>query len=135
MQFKQTTDYAVRFIAYLAEKGKTAAASEISEKTNIPKAYLINFSKQLRQKGLIAAETGINGGYYLVKDPSEITMYDVISTVEITMKINQCLENEQGKDLYENRMTKLHDFYADLQDVLEEKLKSVTIADIVQKNI
>lgn len=82
MQLKASTDYGVRTILYLAAKGATCSSKDIAKDMAIPRDYLIQLAQLLRNAGLIEARPGKYGGYRLAKDPSEISLLQVISALE-----------------------------------------------------
>ncbi len=82
MQFKASTDYGMRAILYLAAQGTTCSSKDIANDMSIPRDYLIQLAQLLRNAGLIEARPGKHGGYRLAKDPSEITVLQIMSALE-----------------------------------------------------
>ncbi len=133
MQLMATTDYAIRMILYLATVGRKASSAEIAEKMEVPRKYLINITRSLREAGLIRTQMGVNGGYSLAKEPAEISLLDITAAMEGTMKINRCLE----EDAYCNRFATEHcpvrKCYTMIQREIEEKLGAISIARLLQE--
>ena len=71
---------------YLAVKGDTCSSREISEEMSVPRDYLIQLALRLRNAGLIKARPGKNGGYVLAKEPSEITIGQVLDAFDNDLK-------------------------------------------------
>ena len=86
MKLKASVDYGVRAIMYLAVKGTTCSSREISEEMSVPRDYLIQLALRLRNAGLIKARPGKNGGYVLAKDPSEITIGQILDAFDNDLK-------------------------------------------------
>lgn len=82
MQFKASTDYGMRAILYLAAQGTTCSSKDIANDMTIPRDYLIQLAQLLRNAGIIEARPGKHGGYRLAKDPSEITVLEIMSALE-----------------------------------------------------
>ncbi|NGM18325.1 RrF2 family transcriptional regulator [Xiamenia xianingshaonis] len=82
MQFKASTDYGIRAILYLAAQGTTCSSRDIAEDMSIPRDYLIQLAQLLRNAGIIEARPGKHGGYRLAKDPSDISVLDVMNALE-----------------------------------------------------
>ena len=59
MQFKVTTDYAIRTVLYLATKNEVTTSGEISQIMGIPQKYLIKLLGELRQHKLVRVHMGI----------------------------------------------------------------------------
>lgn len=73
--------YAIKALTALAkhhgEKNHLRIA-EISESENIPMKFLEAILLELRKNGYLGSKKGINGGYYLLKDPKEIILSNII---------------------------------------------------------
>ncbi|WP_165056563.1 MULTISPECIES: Rrf2 family transcriptional regulator [unclassified Adlercreutzia] len=82
MQLKASTDYGLRAVLYLAAQGGTCSSRDIAQGMSIPRDYLIQLAQLLRNAGIIEARPGKNGGYRLAKDPSEITLLQVIEALD-----------------------------------------------------
>ncbi|WP_443734979.1 RrF2 family transcriptional regulator, partial [[Ruminococcus] lactaris] len=92
MQLNITTDYAIRIVYYLALKEETITASELASVLKIPVNYISKITKKLKAAEIVQACEGIKGGYALMKKPEMISLFDIVSSMEVTMKINRCLE-------------------------------------------
>lgn len=56
--------------------------SEITAKQPIPERYLEQILGTLRRGGLLKSQRGAKGGYLLGRDPSTITILDIVSLIE-----------------------------------------------------
>ena len=120
MQLKNSTDYAIRIVCYLAAQERMVSTSELSRKLNVSANYVPKIAKKLKDAKIVNACEGINGGYMLAKQPENISLMDIISCVEETMAINRCLEEDRFcsrnlEDTYFGR------FYVVLKLNLKEK--------------
>ena len=82
MQLKASTDYGMRAILYLAAQGTTCSSKDIANDMSIPRDYLIQLAQLLRNAGLIEARPGKHGGYRLAKEPTEITVLDIMEALD-----------------------------------------------------
>ena len=132
MQLNMTTDYAVRILLYLGITGRITSSGEIAHEMVIPANYVPNIIKKLRDKGLVSARYGPKGGYELGKDANDITLLDVVETMEGSIKIKRCLEEDQYCSRDATAHCAIHDVYASSQSGLEETLAASTIAQLVK---
>ena len=86
MKLKASVDYGVRAVMYLAVKGSTCSSREISEEMSVPRDYLIQLALRLRNAGIIKARPGKNGGYVLAKNPSQITIGQILDAFDNDLK-------------------------------------------------
>lgn len=54
----------------------------IAERCGLSEAYILQIFLVLRRAGIISSVRGTQGGYILVKSPSDITVKDVLETLE-----------------------------------------------------
>ena len=92
MQITNTTDYALRIMDYLSEKGNLATEAELADNLKIPIRNISKIMNILKNNNLINSEMGFNGGYSLAKNLERISYFDVISATESSMNLNKCLE-------------------------------------------
>ena len=56
--------------------------SEISYRQNISLSFLEQLFHKLKKNNIVSSNRGVNGGYKLVIDPSQISIFDIIDAVE-----------------------------------------------------
>ena len=132
MQLTNTTDYAIRIVCYLASENKVITTAELSRELNIPASYIPKITKQLKEKEIVKAAEGSNGGYMLEKRPEEISLMDVINCTESTMAISRCLEKDGYCSRNYSDCCKVHKVLLDLQNTYNNRLENVKISDIIQ---
>ncbi|CAM2913120.1 Rrf2 family transcriptional regulator [Hathewaya histolytica] len=69
-------------LAYYSSKDDIVTLKSISERENISERYLEQIFSLLRKKGLIKGRKGSQGGYTLVYNPSEITVGQILRSLE-----------------------------------------------------
>lgn len=98
MRLKASTEYGMRAVLYLAEKGTVCSSRDVAEDMSIPRDYLIQLAQLLRNAGIICARPGKHGGYSLAKDPSEISVLDVIRALTEEQRRSAVRKKVQTKD-------------------------------------
>ena len=131
MQLNITTDYAIRIVYYLALKEETITASDLASVLKIPVNYISKITKKLKAAEIVQACEGIKGGYALMKKPGMISLFDIVSSMEVTMKINRCLEPDGFCSRNATDYCNVHKALLNVQKTYEDALKSVTIADLI----
>ena len=67
----------------------------IAERGAMPEAYLEQLIAVLKRSGLVISTRGAQGGYILVRKPSEITVGDVLRVLEGDLSLVDCLSEEE----------------------------------------
>jgi Rrf2 family protein len=77
------TDYAVRALLELAVANDGPVKGErLAQAQAIPLKFLENILTDLRHAGIVRAQRGAEGGYWLARDPGEVTLGEVIRAVD-----------------------------------------------------
>ncbi len=124
MQLNKTTDYALRILFYLGGENRVVPSSEMAKRLKISPRYLLSVAKKLKGHGFISATMGTGGGYSLIQPLNEITLYDVITTMEGKIILSRCCQ--QGTHCDDGPCI-LHDAYGFLESILERYLQSLTL--------
>ena len=123
--------YGLRTIIQLAQSDNTGVLQKhISEKQQISNKYLDIIIAGLKAKGLIRNVSGKKSGYLLTQTPDKITVYDVFTTFEPKVCIIDCLYTSGVCD--REPICSARDFWKDLNFLIDSKLKTTSIADILK---
>ncbi|MDO5026832.1 MAG: Rrf2 family transcriptional regulator [Tissierellia bacterium] len=133
MQLNISTDYAIRTVIYLSGKDDIANADEISEVVGVSKDYLTKILRNLTKANIVGVQRGVKGGYFLKKDPKDISLYDVIILMEKTININSCLDDEKNCNLSRTDFCQVRKFYISLQEDIDAKMKALSFAELLEE--
>ncbi len=131
MKITRAGDYALRALSYIAKKDpdKTYMRSELSEFCKIPDSFLGKILQSLAKSEILVSERGKKGGFRLNKKPEDITIYDIIKSIEGEVMINECLLDENFCDNFS--YCKIHHVLGDIRNTLIEDMKKYTLKDII----
>jgi Rrf2 family protein len=133
MRVPAKVDYGVRALLQLTDpNGRTLVgnvkAEDIAVAEDIPIKFLEGILRQLRLAGLVTAQRGSDGGYRLGKEPSEISVADVIRAIDGPLAEVRGLKPE---DLhYEGPSENLVEIWVALRASMREVLEKTTLEDI-----
>jgi len=84
MQFSAKEYYGLRAMAEWARRfgDGPVSVAEVAESEGLPVPYLEQIIPSLREAGLLASTRGAHGGYALTREPSAISVADVIRALE-----------------------------------------------------
>ena len=130
LQLSTKVRYAARAMIDLAMnyKGEPIQLNEIACSQNISVKYLEQIMGPLRAKGIVRTQKGSKGGYHLAADPEEITLYDIVESIEGSMAPVSCVDDTSSCDRHDTCVTR--QVWARMKDVVSEELKSKTLADL-----
>ncbi|MDG2293474.1 MAG: Rrf2 family transcriptional regulator, partial [Methylophilaceae bacterium] len=106
--------------------------ADISERQEISLSYLEQLFARLRKNGLVSSVRGPGGGYLLGRDPSAISVGDVISAVDESVDVTRCHGATGGCQSGMRCLT--HTLWSDLSARIEDFLNGITLAELVEKS-
>ncbi len=105
----------------------------ISQRQRISLSYLEQLFGKLRRHELVESTRGPGGGYTLARSPAEITVADIIVSVDEPMDATQCGGKENCLGEAGRCMT--HDLWATLNQRMVEFLASVNLQKLVDEQL
>jgi len=90
-QLSKKADYGLIALKHLAQHSEASiSAREIAAEYRIPSELLAKILQRLARKGLVVSQQGTRGGYVLGRDPSKISIVDVIEALDGPIGITPC---------------------------------------------
>ncbi len=131
MIFSQTVEYALRSVVWLASHaGNPQTVQQIAEATQVPSNYLAKVMNSLRRTGLVESRRGLGGGYILTRTSDELTVLDVVNTVDPIERIERCPLGLKSHGL---NLCPLHKHLDEAIGMIEQAFIKTKIADLVVK--
>ena len=93
MQLSNTSQYAIRILAYITDKkgSQLINATELSDVLSIPYKFLTKIMTELAKADLIVSIRGRDGGYKLKRRASDIIINDILDLFNDSIKDEQCV--------------------------------------------
>ena len=134
--------YSVRAIIDIAIRAKNSpvSLSSISIREDISLHYLEQLFMKLRRSNLVKSVRGPGGGYVLAKKPEEISIGDVLQSVEESVAPKQICVTHHGKNkIGNNRCDKIDEcvsrlVWQKLSDKMMEILDSISLESLCHEH-
>lgn len=124
----KTAEYALRAVACMgSQPDRAVSANTLAELTKVPRRYLTRVLQDLCAAGMVQSRPGPGGGYELAQSPANVTILDIVNTVDPIQRIKEC-------PLGLKSHTKLCPLHAELDcayAATEKAFAKVTIQDLV----
>lgn len=125
------TEYACVAMLELAVRhgtGEPVRIRDIADQHGIPSRFLVQILLQLKTAGLVTSLRGAAGGYQLAKEPSEITLGDVMTVVDSQWgRVSGGTLGDSATNLV------LHSVWQQLAAKEQELLSGVSLADMATR--
>lgn len=131
MHLSAKTEYACIAVLELATRfgaGKPVRIREIADPNGIPSRFLVQILLQLKSAGIVGSTRGAAGGYQLMKEPSQITLADVMAASEGQLAAPV---SSAGQQTAATRA--LFSAWNELATAERELLESITFAQLVER--
>ena len=119
--------YAVQALDELARLGalpggKPVPIAELSRRRQIPLQFLEQLFATLRRSGVLQSQRGVKGGYTFGRDPSEVSVLEVVQLLDGVVEPEHDPGAEEASTVWKAAVA-----------ALREVLSGTTIADVVQQ--
>lgn len=96
MRLSKRGEYGLRALIALANGQENSPTGmiqirEISEREQIPSKFLEQILLALKNAGLVHSKMGVGGGYYLARPPKEITLGQIVRTLDGPLAPIKCV--------------------------------------------
>ncbi len=126
MHITLEADYAVRIVACLANSGIRMDAKTISAETEVTLRFALKILRKLVASGIVKSFKGTQGGYELAKEPNDISLKDVIETVDGQYHLSRCLSSEYMCSRSETGQCRVRRIFDEISAEVEKKLEAYT---------
>src|SRR5215469_15389548 len=143
MIFSSKAEYGVRLMVELGRQtaDQPTSLKAIADAEGLPLAYLEQVVARLRRADLVMSARGAHGGYWLARDPAEITMYDVVAALEGPIAPMECFVHDQMERIVCSHLPQTQEttgpcatklLWTRVQGGIIRSLQTTTLAELVE---
>ncbi|MBI5217319.1 MAG: Rrf2 family transcriptional regulator [Bacteroidia bacterium] len=130
--------YSIKALVYLAKNHKRSPLliSEIAESEGLPQKFLESALLDLKRMGIVCSKKGKGGGYYLIKNPDNITFAEIIRNFDGAIALFPCATfnyYEKCEHCKDENTCGLRSIVKDIRDATVKILKTNTLADVIKR--
>ena len=105
--------------------------NDIAERQSISVKYLWQVINPLKASGFLSVTRGAKGGYVVARRPDEITMLDVLSTLEGPISILKCLTHDDACPRIHTCIGRT--VWMEVTNAVEKALSNLTLAEVLRR--
>jgi len=134
MKLSTRARYGVRLMLALAQNygREPVYLKDIAKQEEISEKYLSLIIMPLRGIGLVNSVRGAYGGYNLAKNPSQITLKEIVDILEGGCSLVDCVKDPSVCPRVSTCVS--HDIWATIGGKISETLSSITLDMMVRMN-
>lgn len=131
IRINRLTDYGIVLLSRFAsaEAGTVFSARELSSDTGIPLPTASKILKTLTREGLLVSHRGTQGGYSLERPPEEVSVSDIIGSLEGPIALTDCSEEGDGSCEIE-RTCPVRANWQRITDAIREALEAIPLTEM-----
>jgi FeS assembly SUF system regulator len=129
IRITKQTDYGIVLLTHLAAQAdRQLNAPELAAETQLPLPMVSKILKLLVREGLLVSHRGVKGGYSLGRLPEEITMAEIISSLEGPIAITECIE--VSSDCSHEQLCPVRSNWQRINEAVRGALEGITLAEM-----
>lgn len=135
MHITLESDYAVRIVHCLTVHQTRMDAKAIAQETGVTLRFSLKILRKLVGGGVVRSYKGTKGGYELARPAEEISLADVIETVEGPYALARCVSEEYPYNNHPNTtfcgVCQFRDIYRDISQEVRQRLSAVKFSRFI----
>jgi len=137
LKINRQTDYAVRVVLALAQRGEGTrlSSADIQKEMLIPKALMTRIVAQLSHEGLVNTYPGRDGGLMLPRPASQITLKEVVEAFEGQILLSECMQVKGEDDCPFQSNCPVRSKWGRVQVAMMREMASITFEDLVREAV
>lgn len=117
------------------EFGKgTLMINEIAQSERIPKRFLESILLELKNNGYLGSKLGKNGGYFLIKDPKDVNLLEIVRLFEGSIAMLKCTSEkyyESCEHCNDEANCKIRGTFKDIREYTYNRLAETTLEMLI----
>jgi Rrf2 family protein len=134
MLITRASEYAILSLILLSSAKEPMDSETLSRELSIPKSFLAKILQSLAKVEILKSYKGVNGGFSLNKNPKDISMLEVMSSVEgKAPAVFECAPSESNCPSDKADICSIWPFLNKLQGKIDSFLSELTLFDIIDE--
>ena len=133
MLITRASEYAILSLIVLSKASSPIDSETLSNQLSISKSFLAKILQSLAKNGILKSYKGVNGGFALLKKPKDISLLDIMSSVEgkaptvfdCSPSLSDCPSNKA-------ELCSIWPFLNRLQGKIDRFLAEITLEDVLE---
>jgi Rrf2 family protein len=132
MRLTNRSEYALLALIFLArDPDSYFHADEIAGPQGIPKRFLQQILQTLKGAGLVKSIKGKDGGYALARDPSKISLAEVVRLFEGALAPSKSVSKYFYESTPIEREKRMVSLLSDIRKLISDKLEKTFLSDVL----
>ena len=134
MRVSKKTDYALRALFTLVDHsgGLPIPIRELARRNDVPKRFLEQIMLALKSQGWVDSVAGIRGGYILARNPSKISMGEVVRHFDGILAPIDCVSVSGYQRCTQESVCRFRRVFFDARNYVANLMDRTTLAEVAK---
>jgi Rrf2 family protein len=134
VKVSRKTDYALRVLFTLVDHYGAAPIPirELAQRNDVPKRFLEQIMLSLKTQGWVDSFPGAHGGYFLAKQPSQITMGEILRHFDGIMAPIDCVSVNGYQRCSQESVCRFRRVFLDARNYVASLMDRATLAEVAK---
>lgn len=137
MTLSKKTRYAIIALTRLAREygNGPIPIRDIAEGEMIPQRFLENILLEMRKLGILGSKLGKEGGYFLLKNPAEVSLAEIVRHFEGTIALMYCVSEKAYQPCEfckDESVCQIRRVFKEVRDTTYDILNRTSLAALIQ---
>ena len=131
--FSKSCEYGVQAVLFLAKENRSEPIHLrlISDALRVPHHFLSKVLQTLSRDGIVTSHKGLYGGFELGRSPSNITLLNIVHSIEGVAFFDDCILGIGGCD--ERDPCPIHENWKTMKSMILDMLQNTSIHNLAEK--
>jgi FeS assembly SUF system regulator len=130
LRITKLSDYAVAILGHMASPtAPVRTARDIASETGLSAPVVSKILKSLARANLVVSHRGVQGGYQLARETSQLSVAEVIEAVEGPVALTECGENLDSCEFVGNCTVQAN--WLRINQVVRRALSNISVEDMI----
>lgn len=139
MKLSKKGEYALKALIELAinyDKGiSVTLINDIAGHENIPPKYLEHILLNLKNGGVLVSKRGVGGGYTLSRPPAEISLGEILRTVEGPLAPLNCVSKSAYVNCPQEAYCGLFSVMSEVRNAIANIVDNISLKDLANRTL
>jgi len=125
MKVSQKLEYACRATVQLAKsKDMLLRLEEIAQRENVSSNFLVQILNALRSAGIIQSKRGKHGGYFMERNPSDVSLYEIFKAMKSGLVADVTVKNGDSA-------SQVAQIWVKISEEVDDLLKNTSVQEMM----
>lgn len=130
MRFNKEVEYALIGLTAMTGTDGLISARDLADEYSVPHGLLAKILQRLASAGVLESVQGAHGGYRLARSKDEITLGDIIDSVQGRKHVARCLDDEACSQI---EVCNIKDSIESVQSMWDQLISTMTLGEFAER--